>query len=159
MEIINIPTPALPEWVKLYNTYDPEHYAPGKRVSAEEWNTLFLASVRQGNYNADTLELLIKVHLPETYATLEAYAELFKDVQDFKERIGKVEDVAYSLNTTIQEANTYAKQAHTTANQAHTIATQIAVTKADKNDTYSKTEVDTLLQNTQASIEMKWWED
>lgn len=69
MEIKEIPTPTMPDWLKLYNTYDPEYYAPGKRVSAEEWNTLFLASVRQGNYNADTLELLIKTYLPETYLT------------------------------------------------------------------------------------------
>lgn len=69
MEIKEIPTPTMPDWLKLYNTYDPEYYTPGKRVSAEEWNTLFLASVRQGNYNADTLELLIKTYLPETYLT------------------------------------------------------------------------------------------
>ena len=69
MEIKEIPIPTMPDWLKLYNTYDPEYYAPGKRVSAEEWNTLFLASVRQGNYNADTLELLIKTYLPETYLT------------------------------------------------------------------------------------------
>ena len=69
MEIKEIPTPTMPDWLKLYNTYDPKYYAPGKRVSAEEWNTLFLASVRQGNYNADTLELLIKTYLPETYLT------------------------------------------------------------------------------------------
>lgn len=70
MEIKDIPVPNMSDWLKLYNTYDPEHYTPGKRVSAEEWNSLFLASVRQGNYNADTLELLIKTYLPDTYLTI-----------------------------------------------------------------------------------------
>jgi hypothetical protein len=64
---INLPNPTLPEWVKLLNTYDPAYYMPGKLVTAEEWNTLFLAGVNQGNYLANTLDKLIKEYLPETF--------------------------------------------------------------------------------------------
>ena len=133
MEITNMPTPTLPEWVKLYNTYDPEHYAPGKRVSAEEWNTLFLASVRQGNYNADTLELLIDTYLPETYQTIANFdkfaamlrtdfAEVQTTVEAFTARVEKAEDVAYSLDATIQDANRYAKQAYMFSEEANATA-------------------------------------
>lgn len=145
----------MPDWLKLYNTYDPEYYTPGKRVSAEEWNTLFLASVRQGNYNADTLELLIKTYLPETYLTIadfstfsaqmqdeyatfteatqnqysdfttqiqQDFTELITEVNELEERTIKAEDVAYSLNDTIQEANRYAKQAFDTSEEAKNTA-------------------------------------
>jgi hypothetical protein len=133
MEIKEIPIPTMPDWLKLYNTYDPEYYAPGKRVSAEEWNTLFLASVRQGNYNADTLELLIKMYLPETYLTQTAFnefstqlrsdfADVTKEVNSLEERVIKAEDTAYSLNNVIQEANRYAKRADTKADEAITLA-------------------------------------
>ena len=193
MEIKEIPVPTMPDWLKLYNTYDPEYYAPGKRVSAEEWNALFLASVRQGNYNADTLELLIKTYLPETYLTQtdfntfsnemraeytgfttniqesfiehkkqvqdqyddlaeqvqnqydtftgqvqnqydtfieqvqEDFASVINEVNSLEERVIKAEDVAYSLDDTIQEANQYAKQAFTIAESANSAAQEAAI--------------------------------
>ena len=144
MSLPNIPTPVIPEWIKLYNSYDPEHYMPGKRVSAEEWNTLFLASVRQGNYNADTLELLIKTYLPDTYLTIAdynvfattlrgdftAFTENAQNMLDenaattveFTERVIEAERVAYSLDDTIQEANTFAQQAVSIAEEANNIS-------------------------------------
>lgn len=100
MEIKNIPNPVLPDWVKLYNTYDPEYYAPGKRVSAEEWNTLFLASVRQGNYNADTLELLIKTYLPETYLTKTDFNMFSAQMQDEYNTFTETTQNQYSAFTT-----------------------------------------------------------
>ena len=115
MEIKEIPTPTMPDWLKLYNTYDPEYYAPGKRVSAEEWNTLFLASVRQGNYNADTLELLIKTYLPETYLTQvdfnqfsnemrTAYSTFTNNIQeDFIEHKTQVQAQYDTFTTQVQE--------------------------------------------------------
>ena len=115
MEIKEIPTPTMPDWLKLYNTYDPEYYAPGKRVSAEEWNTLFLASVRQGNYNADTLELLIKTYLPETYLTQvdfnqfsnemrTAYSTFTNNIQEgFIEHKTQVQDQYDTFTTQVQE--------------------------------------------------------
>ena len=144
MSLPNIPTPVMPDWIKLYNSYDPEHYMPGKRVSAEEWNTLFLASVRQGNYNADTLELLIKTYLPDTYLTIEdynvfattlrgdfvAFTENAQNILDtntattaaFTERVVEAERVAYSLDDTIQEANSFAKRALGVAEESNAIA-------------------------------------
>ena len=61
--------PTIPDWIKLLNAYNPDTYTPGKLVTAEEWNALFLSSVTQGNYHAETLDLLINTYLPENFYT------------------------------------------------------------------------------------------
>lgn len=109
MERKNIPVPVIPDWAKLYNTYDPEYYAPGKRVSAEEWNTLFLASVYQGNYNADTLDLLINIYLPDVFNSIET-------------RVKDVETLTSDTHTLVEKAYGYASQAYFTSEQSQKIA-------------------------------------
>lgn len=116
MNLPNIPAPTLPEWVKLYNSYDPEHYAPGKRVSAEEWNTLFLGCVRQGNYAADTLELLLNTYLPAHFSDYDArLTETTKLAQDASTRSTS----AYSFS---EEANALSKSAFDYAGESVSVA-------------------------------------
>lgn len=105
---INLPNPTLPEWIKLLNTYDPAYYMPGKLVTAEEWNTLFLAGVNQGNYLANTMDLLIKEYLPETFVAkvdFIAYANtIAAELQSLRERDN-------ALQNTIEETQSLAQEA------------------------------------------------
>jgi hypothetical protein len=135
MAIIEIPDPQLPEWLKILNTYDPTHYIPGKKVTAEEWNTLFLASVNQGNYLAETVDLLVKEYLPETFVAkidFENYSNnISKTISQLQNtdtvlqnNINVVKDTADTalLNSQIAKANSEA--AVETANNAVTHAQQ-----------------------------------
>lgn len=115
MEIVNTPKPVLPDWVKLYNEYNPAHYRPGKNITAEEWNTLFLANVRQSNYNADTLELLIKTYLPETYLTQETfdtqYTALLNKHTALEQELLTSKELAQSAALDAQDAQRVAQEA------------------------------------------------
>lgn len=119
---INIPNPTLPEWTKLLNTYDPAYYMPGKLVTAEEWNTLFLAGVNQGNYLANTMDLLIKKYLPETFVTkvdFIAYANTIEaELQKLREQDSVLQSNINNATALAQEALFNSHLALTTADSA-----------------------------------------
>lgn len=163
MEIKEIPTPTLPEWVKLYNTYDPEHYTPGKRVSAEEWNTLFLASVRQGNYNADTLELLLNTYLPTHFSDYDVrLTETTRVAQDAHATSASAYSFSEEANAFSKTAFDHSEEALSTARTAEanssaalqtaegTLSTAQAAQTASE---YAVTQSDTAAQNAATALQ------
>ena len=52
------------KYVKRLNCYLQEHYPANKKISSEEWNALFLALMRQGNLQEETLEKICNDYLP-----------------------------------------------------------------------------------------------
>lgn len=150
----NIPEPSIPNWVKILNQYNTDYYQGGKLIKAEEWNALFAADVAQGNYHANTLDLLINTYLPEKFEEIsEDMAELNtsvnSDITEFKNTvnttISNFEDsveadiIAFKseVNTDISEIEEVVQQANTNANTAvsnSTSAIQTANTAISKSD-------------------------
>jgi hypothetical protein len=56
--------PDLDKYIKRLNYYLQEHYPANKKISAEEWNALFLALMHQGNLQEETLEKICNSYLP-----------------------------------------------------------------------------------------------
>lgn len=56
--------PEIEEYVKRLNWYLQEHYPANKKITAEEWNALFLALINQGNLQEDTLAQICNELLP-----------------------------------------------------------------------------------------------
>lgn len=142
---INLPNPTLPEWIKLLNTYDPAYYMPGKLVTAEEWNTLFLAGVNQGNYLANTMDLLIKEYLPETFVAkvdFIAYANtIAAELQSLREQDSVLQNNIDAVQTLAQESLLNSQQALTTANSALEKSIE-AVNKSEQAIDIAETAID-----------------
>lgn len=51
-------------YIKRLNWYLQEHYPANKKITAEEWNALFLALINQGNAQEDTLAKICNEYLP-----------------------------------------------------------------------------------------------
>ena len=98
---IDLKNPNLNNWIKLLNAYDPDYYQAGKKVTAEEWNTLFLASVNQGNYLAETIDLLNNEN-----------KELRQLVQDSNNNSKNALDIATQAKETATQAMERAKEAY-----------------------------------------------
>lgn len=56
--------PDLDKYIKRLNRYLQEHYPANKKITAEEWNALFLALMHQGNLQEETLEKICNGYLP-----------------------------------------------------------------------------------------------
>lgn len=56
--------PNIETYIKRLNWYLQEHYPANKKITAEEWNALFLALINQGNTQEDTLEKICNEILP-----------------------------------------------------------------------------------------------
>lgn len=56
--------PEIEEYQKRLNWYLQEHYSANKKITAEEWNALFLALMNQGNAQEETLEKICNEILP-----------------------------------------------------------------------------------------------
>lgn len=98
---INLTKPDLDNWIKLLNAYDPDYYQAGKKVTAEEWNTLFLASVNQGNYLAETIDLLINKN-----------NEIIQIVQASNDNSTAALEIAQQAKTVAEQASAQAKEAY-----------------------------------------------
>lgn len=150
---INLPDPTLPEWTKLLNTYDPAYYMPGKLVTAEEWNTLFLAGVNQGNYLANTLDKLIKEYLPETFVAkvdFTAYTSLIEaELQKLHEQDAQLQNSIDAASTLAQESLSNSHLALSAANSAVEKSIE-AVNKAEQAIDTANTAVD----NSETAIAM-----
>ena len=62
--------PDIETYVKRLNWYLQEHYPANKKITAEEWNALFLALINQGNLQEDTLAQICNELLPIQVATI-----------------------------------------------------------------------------------------
>lgn len=60
----------LDTYTKLYNTYEPAYYTANKKITAEEWNGLWLAVVGQGNRQEDTLASILNITIPEVITNI-----------------------------------------------------------------------------------------
>lgn len=60
----------LPVYVKLKNAYNPAHYPANKKISAEEWNALWMSVMYQGNHQEDILASILNITLPEHIASI-----------------------------------------------------------------------------------------
>ena len=58
------PLDNIDQYVKRLNWYLQEHYPANKKITSEEWNALFLALIRQGNLQEETLERICNNYLP-----------------------------------------------------------------------------------------------
>lgn len=56
--------PDIETYTKRLNWYLQEHYPANKKITAEEWNALFLALMNQGNAQEETLEKICNDILP-----------------------------------------------------------------------------------------------
>ena len=56
--------PDIETYIKRLNWYLQEHYPANKKITAEEWNALFLALINQGNAQEDTLAKICNEYLP-----------------------------------------------------------------------------------------------
>lgn len=56
--------PDIETYTKRLNWYLQEHYPANKKITAEEWNALFLALMNQGNAQEETLEKICNEILP-----------------------------------------------------------------------------------------------
>lgn len=119
---ITLPDPTLPEWIKLLNTYDPAYYTPGKLVTAEEWNTLFLAGVNQGNYLANTLDKLIKEYLPDTFIAIVDFNKYVTTVESALQQLQNqdllFQEQVEAVQQRVEEANLNADIAKAQSEQA-----------------------------------------
>lgn len=52
------------QYIKRLNAYLQEHYPANKKITAEEWNALLLALMKQGNLQEETLEKICNDYLP-----------------------------------------------------------------------------------------------
>lgn len=51
------------KWISSIMDYDPDLYYRGKKVTADEYNALFIKQATQSNYTADSLQELLNTHL------------------------------------------------------------------------------------------------
>ena len=147
----NIPNPSIPNWVKLLNQYDAKQYPSGKLITAEEWNALFLAEVAQGNYHANTLDLLINEYLPTQWKNIakdiaDINTNVTADITDFKNKTNAAIDtiaavanaansIANTAKTNSENAVQIASTADATSQQAKDIATEANTTAESAKQT------------------------
>lgn len=90
--------PNIETYVKRLNWYLQEHYPANKKITAEEWNALFLALMNQGNTQEDTLEKICNEILP---LHITAINYLLDAESDHSSRITTLEDTTAEHNTRI----------------------------------------------------------
>lgn len=57
--------PDIEVYIRRLNWYLQEHYPANKKISAEEWNALFIALMNQGNAQEETLAKICNAILPQ----------------------------------------------------------------------------------------------
>ncbi len=97
--------PDIEAYVKRLNWYLQEHYPANKKITAEEWNALFLALMNQGNAQEETLEKICNEILPPHVTAINylldreanhttRIEELERVTADHEDRIDDLEDTA-----------------------------------------------------------------
>lgn len=67
------------QYVKRLNWYLQEHYPANKKITSEEWNALFLALIKQGNLQEETLERICNSYLPLQITKINALVDTAND--------------------------------------------------------------------------------
>lgn len=81
------PLSELDKYIKRLNWYLQEHYPANKKITSEEWNALFLALMKQGNLQEETLERICNNYLP---LQIEKINILVNTANDHESRIVKL---------------------------------------------------------------------
>ena len=81
------PLSELDKYIKRLNWYLQEHYPANKKITSEEWNALFLALMKQGNLQEETLEKICNNYLP---LQIEKINILVNTANDHESRIVKL---------------------------------------------------------------------
>lgn len=89
------------KYVKRLNWYLQEHYPANKKISSEEWNALFLALMRQGNLQEETLEKICNDYLPLQINKINAIISATKENEQAIQRLR--EDTADGLQQVREE--------------------------------------------------------
>ena len=98
------PLSELDKYIKRLNWYLQEHYPANKKITSEEWNALFLALMKQGNLQEETLEKICNNYLP---LQIEKINILVNTANDHESRIVKLRtdtdtalrDSSYAIDT------------------------------------------------------------
>lgn len=89
-------------WQKNIVEYDETQYLAGKKLTAYEWNALFVRIVKQGNHTADSLKAFIEGTLP---TLLEAYDTTLRGlITELSALIGSLSDLTTDEKSTIIKA-------------------------------------------------------
>lgn len=91
--------PDIETYTKRLNWYLQEHYPANKKITAEEWNALFLALMNQGNAQEETLEKICNEILPP-HVTAINY--LLDTEGGFSTRISSLENTTAEHSTRIK---------------------------------------------------------
>lgn len=98
----------LPVYVKLKNAYNPAHYPANKKISAEEWNALWMSVMYQGNHQEDILASILNITLPENVAAINAVEtkaiQALSNSEEAHEMSSQALDIANEANQTANEA-------------------------------------------------------
>lgn len=92
------PLSELDKYIKRLNWYLQEHYPANKKITSEEWNALFLALMKQGNLQEETLERICNNYLP---LQIEKINILVNTANDHESRIVKLRT---DTDTALQDA-------------------------------------------------------
>ena len=90
--------PDIETYIKRLNWYLQEHYPANKKITAEEWNALFLALMNQGNAQEDTLEKICNEILPPHVTAIN---HLLDAEVNFNTHISSLEDITAEHSTRI----------------------------------------------------------
>ena len=126
---IDLTKPDLNNWIKVLNTYDPQYYQPGKRVTAEEWNTLFLASVNQGNYISETIQILVDDHKNMNAIVNQADSNALQALEYANIAVTNSTQAMQASDTADSNANIALKNSNAALEQSDTAVQQSTVAK------------------------------
>lgn len=105
----------IPVYVKLKNSYNPAHYPANKKISAEEWNALWMSTMYQGNHQEDVLASILNITLPEFRL------EINEMGSKYSEALSKAEEalgISNEASDTADEAKDIALEAKDIADQS-----------------------------------------
>lgn len=87
--------PNAESYIKRLNWYLQEHYPANKKITAEEWNALFLALMNQGNAQEETLEKICNIIIPQHIRKIN---ELIDITVDLDNRINSLDTSALRVD-------------------------------------------------------------
>lgn len=138
--------PDIETYAKRLNWYLQEHYPANKKITAEEWNALFLALMNQGNAQEETLEKICNEILPP-HVTAINY--LLDKEANHTTRIEELEQVTADHEDRIDDlegtATEYGGRISNLENIANNHGTRIDVLEVDAIDSKARIGV---LENT-----------
>lgn len=137
-------------WQKNIVEYDEAQYLAGKKLTAYEWNALFVRIVKQGNHTADSLKAFIEGTLP---TLLEAYDTTLRGlIIELSALIGNLSELTTDEKSTIIKAINEV-DAHADANKSEIGALNTLTTDEKATLVGAINEVDKHADNAQQDAE------